>query len=45
MNKKWVQITVVVMMLLGMVIYLMTMDLSEDPIDENREEVPAGLTE
>ncbi len=34
MRNKAVQITVVVLMLLGMVIYLMRMDLAEDPVNE-----------
>ncbi len=34
MGNKKVQIAVVVLMLAGMVIYVMSMDLSEDPVNE-----------
>ncbi len=43
MNKKSVKIVAVVLMLAGMVLYVMTLDLSEEPVVEEIEENPAAV--
>jgi len=49
MNKKSVRIAAVILLLAGIVIYLLTFDLSEEPNDDetevNRAAAPAAASE